>query len=81
MSSNIPANPTYGVISGSSGWNPHHARLVEDQGGGAHPVCPIIIASFNNLFILNAVEILFQTSLLVLSSAKSFSLHCKAFAS
>ena len=41
----------------SSGWNPHHARLVEDQGGGVHPVCPIIIVSFNNSFILNAVEI------------------------
>ena len=24
----------------SSGWNPHHARLVEDKGGGANPVCP-----------------------------------------
>ena len=64
----------------SSGGNPHHPRLVEDQGSGVHPVCPIII-SFNNLFILNAVKILFQTSLLVLSSAKSFSLHCKAFTS
>ena len=31
----------------SSGWNPHHARLVEDQGGGAHPVCLIIIVYFN----------------------------------
>ena len=41
----------------SSGWNLHHARLVEDQGGGAHPVCPIIIVYFNNSFILNAVEI------------------------
>ena len=41
----------------SSGWNLHHARLVEDQGGGAHPVCPIIIVSFNNSFIFNAVEI------------------------
>ena len=41
----------------SSEWNPHHARLVEDQGGGAHPVCLIIIVYFNNSFILNAVEI------------------------
>ena len=41
----------------SSGWNLHHARLVEDQGGDAHPVCPIIVVYFNNSFILNAVEI------------------------
>ena len=39
----------------SSGWNPHHARLIEEQCGGACPI--IIIVYFNNSFILNAVEI------------------------